>query len=206
MGWRKAEHFDVHSIAGNRVEDPITEAVAQIPHGATVISTNVKPANVTSYEDETGLSDVTVTYRYPFQIAELNIGVLFILAVLSIAVYGVVIGGWASNNKYSFLGGLRATANMISYEVPLGISILTILVMFGTLSLSDIVDKQAHYWFGFIPAWNIFTQPLAFFLFLTCIHAEANRAPFDIAEAEQELVGGYHTGIQAAMRFGLRFS
>src|SRR5678815_2923209 len=145
-----------------------------------------------------------VTYNVPFQIANLNIGVLFILAVLSLSVYGVVIGGWASNNKYSFLGGLRATANMISYEVPLGLSVLTVIIMFGTLSLTDIVDRQAHYWLGFIPAWNIFTQPLAFAMFLTCIHAEANRAPFDTAEAEQELVGGYHTEY-SAMRFGLFF-
>ncbi len=190
-----------YSIAGS-VEDPATAAIAQIPHGSTVVGKPIVAA--ASSDDENAATKVAVTYRYPFAIAELNIGVLFILAVLSIAVYGVVVGGWASNNKYSFLGGLRATANMISYEVPLGLSILTIVVMYGTLSLSDIVDKQAHYWFGFIPAWNIFTQPLAFFLFLTCIHAEANRAPFDIAEAEQELVGGYHTEY-SAMRFGLFF-
>jgi NADH-quinone oxidoreductase subunit H len=130
--------------------------------------------------------------------------VLFILATLSLAVYGVVIGGWASNNKDSFLGGLRATANMISYEVPLGLAILTIVVMFGTLDLGEIVDKQASYWLGLIPAWNVFTQPLAFLMFLVCIHAEANRAPFDTAEAEQELVGGYHTEY-SSMRFALFF-
>ncbi len=146
----------------------------------------------------------TVTYRYPFQIADLNIGVLFILASLSLAVYGVVVGGWASNNKYSFLGGLRATANMISYEVPLGLTIITIAMMFGSLSLSDIVEKQAHYWGGIIPAWNVFCQPVPFFLFLVCIHAEANRLPFDTAEAEQELVGGYHTEY-SSMRFALFF-
>jgi NADH-quinone oxidoreductase subunit H len=137
-------------------------------------------------------------------IADLDIGVLFILAVLSLAVYGVVIGGWASNNKYSFLGGLRATANMISYEIPLGLSALTVLLMFGTLNLNVIVDKQAHYWAGFIPAWNVFIHPLAFLMFLVCIHAEANRAPFDTAEAEQELVGGYHTEY-SSMRFALFF-
>jgi NADH-quinone oxidoreductase subunit H len=145
-----------------------------------------------------------VTYEYPFQIASLNIGVLYILAVLSLAVYGVVIGGWASNNKYSFLGGLRATANMISYEIPLSLAVLAIVVMFGTLDLATIVDKQTHYWAGIVPAWNVFTQPLAFFIFLVCIHAEANRAPFDLAEAEQELVGGYHTEY-SAMRFALFF-
>ena len=152
-----------------------------------------------------------VTYNVPFQIANLNIGVLFVLAVLSLAVYGVVIGGWASNNKYSFLGGLRATANMISYEIPLGLAVLAIVVMFGSLDLAEIVDRQAHYWgvnvgryeIG-LPAWNVFCQPIAFLLFLVCIHAEANRAPFDLAEAEQELVGGYHTEY-SAMRFALFF-
>jgi NADH-quinone oxidoreductase subunit H len=146
----------------------------------------------------------TVNYRYAFQIADLNIGVLFVLAILSLAVYGVVIGGWASNNKYSFLGGLRATANMISYEIPLGLAILVIVVLFGTLDMGTIVERQAHYWLGVIPAWNVFHQPLAFLLFLICIHAEANRAPFDMAEAEQELVGGYHTEY-SSMRFALFF-
>jgi NADH-quinone oxidoreductase subunit H len=145
-----------------------------------------------------------VTYRYPFQIANLNIGVLYILAVLSLAVYGVVIGGWASNNKYSFLGGLRATANMISYEIPLGLAVLCIVVMYGTLDLNTLVAKQCHDWVHVIPAWNVFSQPLAFIMFLVCIHAEANRAPFDLAEAEQELVGGYHTEY-SAMRFALFF-
>lgn len=149
-------------------------------------------------------ADFAVTYRYHFQIAHLNIGVLFVLAALSLAVYGVVIGGWASNNKYSFLGGLRATANMISYEIPLGLSVLVMIIMFGTLDLAQIVDRQATYWAGFIPAWNMFAQPLPFLLFLICIHAEANRAPFDMAEAEQELVGGYHTEY-SSMRFALFF-
>ena len=173
------------------------------------------PANaiglITSYivekpADNSGnaLQTVKVTYQYPFQVASLNIGVLFILAVLSLAVYGVVIGGWASNNKYSFLGGLRATANMISYEIPLGLAVLCIVLMFGTLDMGVIVDRQAHYWLGFIPAWNCFAQPLPFLMFLVCIHAEANRAPFDLAEAEQELVGGYHTEY-SSMRFALFF-
>jgi NADH-quinone oxidoreductase subunit H len=93
---------------------------------------------------------------------------------------------------------------MISYEVPLGLAILTIVVMYGTLNLGTLVDKQATYWAHVIPAWNVFTQPLAFLMFLVCIHAEANRAPFDTAEAEQELVGGYHTEY-SAMRFALFF-
>ena len=120
---------------------------------------------------------IPVTYEYPFQIASLNIGVLYILAVLSLAVYGVVIGGWASNNKYSFLGGLRATANMISYEIPLGLAVLCIVVMYGTLDLNILVESSAITGSAFIPAWNVFAQPLAFIMFLICIHAEANRAP-----------------------------
>ena len=143
-----------------------------------------------------------------FQTADLNIGLLFVLSTLSLAVYGIVIGGWASNNKYSFLGALRATASMISYEIPLGLSVLIVVLMFGTLDLANIVDQQARYWMlaGVIPipAWNVFAQPLAFVLFLICIHAEANRAPFDLAEAEQELVGGYHTEY-SSMRFALFF-
>lgn len=142
--------------------------------------------------------------RWAFQTASLNIGVLFIIAVLSLSVYGIVLGGWASNNKYSFLGGLRATAQMVSYEIPLALSLLAVVVLFGTLDLGEIVEKQAHYWLGFIPAWNVFAHPVAFLMFLVCIHAEANRAPFDLSEAEQELVGGYHTEY-SSMRFALFF-
>jgi NADH-quinone oxidoreductase subunit H len=178
--------------------NPAAAAIEKLPIQSTVVT---QPTIAT---DEDGRTLATVTYRYPFMIADLDIGILFILAVLSLAVYGVVIGGWASNNKYSFLGGLRATANMISYEIPLGLSALTVLLMFGTLNLNEIVDKQAHYWLGVIPAWNVFVHPLAFLMFLVCIHAEANRAPFDTAEAEQELVGGYHTEY-SSMRFALFF-
>src|SRR4051812_47671554 len=185
-------------------------SIAVIPWGGTKqttrdvpvgqVAADVVPQGSTIVSQTAG----SVTYQYPFQIADVNIGVLYILAVLSLAVYGVVIGGWASNNKYSFLGGLRATANMISYEVPLGLAVLTIVLMYGTLDLGAIVEKQAWMWKGIIPAWNIFTQPLAFLMFLVCIHAEANRAPFDLAEAEQELVGGYHTEY-SSMRFALFF-
>jgi NADH-quinone oxidoreductase subunit H len=192
-------------------EDAIKAAV---PAGSTIFAAQVKVADgvlrdgvvyeARPGETSTSYTVADVTYRWPFQIANLNIGVLYILAVLSLAVYGVVIGGWASNNKYSFLGGLRATANMISYEIPLGLSVLAIVVIYGTLDLSLLVEKQAHYWLWVIPSWNIFTQPLGFLLFLVCIHAEANRAPFDLAEAEQELVGGYHTEY-SSMRFALFF-
>lgn len=147
---------------------------------------------------------VTYTHGWRFQVASLDIGVLFAVSILSLAVYGVVIGGWASNNKYSFLGGLRATANMISYEIPLGLSILAVVVLFGTLDLGVIVEQQTHYWGGLLPAWNVFVMPAVAVLFLVCLHAESNRAPFDIAEAEQELVGGYHTEY-SSMRFALFF-
>lgn len=178
-------------------------SIAVIPWGGikqTVVPTGTVIAGATVVAQ----TDTTTTYQWPFQIARLNVGVLYVIGILSLAVYGVVIGGWASNNKYSFLGGLRATANMISYEIPLGLSVLCIVLMYGSLDMAELVNKQAHYWIGFIPAWNVFTQPLAFLLFLVCIHAEANRAPFDLAEAEQELVGGYHTEY-SAMRFALFF-
>jgi NADH-quinone oxidoreductase subunit H len=173
---------------------------------AKVVANEQSPASswIVDIQKTSTPDTYTATYQWRFGIANLNIGVLFILAVLSLAVYGVVIGGWASNNKYSFLGGLRATANMVSYEVPLGLAVLTIVVMYGTLNLDELVAKQAWMWHGIIPAWNVFTQPLAFCMFLICIHAEANRAPFDLAECEQELVGGYHTEY-SAMRFALFF-
>jgi NADH-quinone oxidoreductase subunit H len=174
--------------------------------GASDRASHDMPANasVVGSPADIGNSVYRVTYRYPFQAADLNIGVLFILATLSLGVYGFVVGGWASNNKYSFLGGLRATASMISYEIPLGLAVLCIVATFGTLNLGELVERQDHYFIGFIPAWNVFTQPLAFLMFLVCIHAEANRAPFDLAEAEQELVGGYHTEY-SSMRFALFF-
>jgi NADH-quinone oxidoreductase subunit H len=197
-GWRQTSRT-YHIYAAN-FKDTQKEfdklADADIPSNAVrvqIVKDEKDPNNTETY-----------IYRYPFAAANLNIGVFFTLAMLSLAVYGIVVGGWASNNKYSFLGGLRATASMISYEIPLGISVLCITAMFGTLDLGKIVAMQDHYWLGFIPAWNVFTQPLAFTLFLICIHAEANRAPFDLAEAEQELVGGYHTEY-SSMRFALFF-
>lgn len=193
---------------GPQLDAAKTAALKVIPFSATPFG---EPAfTVEKEEFQDGVMQkpaqimASVTYRYDFQIASLNIGVLFILAVLSLAIYGIVLGGWASNNKYSFLGALRATAQMISYEIPLGLSVICIVILYGTLDLNQIVEKQASYWFGIIPAWNIFTQPITFVMFLICIHAEANRSPFDLAEAEQELVGGYHTEY-SSMRFALFF-
>ena len=132
------------------------------------------------------------------QIARVDIGILFVLAVSSLSVYGVFLGGWASNSKYSLLGGIRAAAQMLSYEVPMALSILCIVMLSGTLRLEKIVDLQIQ------GCWNIFTQPLVFIIFLFCIFAETKRVPFDLAECEQELVGGFHTEY-SSMKFGLYF-
>jgi NADH-quinone oxidoreductase subunit H len=133
------------------------------------------------------------------QVARLDIGILYVIAVGSLGVYGLVLAGYASNNKYSFYGGLRATAQMISYELPLGLALLCVLLTTGTLRLEEIVNQQAH-----SGVWYVFVHPLAFLLIVICLFAETNRAPFDLPEAEQELVGGYHTEY-SAMKFALFF-
>src|SRR5476651_2291781 len=121
------------------------------------------------------------------QVTDINVGVLYIFGVVSLGVYGVMIGGWASNNKYSLLGAIRAASQNISYEISMGLSIIALLMLTGTLSLREIAEQQ-HSWH-----WNVIRQPLGFILFIVCAFAETNRTPFDLPECETELVGGYHT-------------
>jgi NADH-quinone oxidoreductase subunit H len=151
-------------------------------------------------------NDVTIGgYRIPFQITDVNTGLLLILGVTSIGVYGVALAGWSSNNKYSLLGGLRASAQMVSYEISLGLSLVGVLIMAGSFSLREIVDAQAGHFWGFIPRWNIFHgQFIGFFCYLMAAYAETNRIPFDLPEAETELVAGYHTEY-SAMKFAMFF-
>jgi NADH-quinone oxidoreductase subunit H len=127
-----------------------------------------------------------------------NIGIVFVFAIGSLAVYAIVLSGWSSNSKYSFLGGLRSSAQLISYEIPLGLSALGVFLVSGSLNLETIIDYQTRH------GWNIFFQPLAALLFAASVFAECNRLPFDLPEAEQELVGGYHTEY-SAMKFALFF-
>jgi NADH-quinone oxidoreductase subunit H len=142
----------------------------------------------------------------PLQITDLNIGLLIILGITSMGVYGVALAGWSSNSKYSLLGGLRASAQMVSYEISLGLSLIGVLILAGSFSLREIVDAQAGSFWGFIPKWNIFYggQIVAFFIYLISAYAETNRIPFDLPEAETELVAGYHTEY-SAMKFAMFF-
>ena len=127
-----------------------------------------------------------------FQVADINIGVLYIFGVVSLGVYGVMLGGWASNNKYSLLSAIRAASQAISYELALGLSIIALLLVTGSLSLRDIVAGQHGFWENNYFTWNFFKQPLGFAIYFTCTLAELNRAPFDLPEAESELNMGYH--------------
>ena len=134
------------------------------------------------------------------QVADVNVGILYILALTSVGVYGIVLAGWSSNNKYSMLGGLRSAAQLISYELAMGLAIVSIILLDGSLKLNDIVSSQQ----GSLFSWYIFKQPLAFLIFLIATYAETNRLPFDMAEAEQELIGGYHTEY-SSMKFAMFF-
>ena len=138
------------------------------------------------------------------QVADVNVAVLVVFAITSMSVYGIVLAGWSSNSKYSLLGGLRSASQMISYELSYGLALASVLVLANSLSLTRIVDAQAGYWFGFIPKWFVFLQPVGFLIFMIAGIAETNRAPFDFPEAEQELVAGYHTEY-SSMAFAMFF-
>ena len=140
-----------------------------------------------------------------FSIADIDIGAIYVMAVGGLGIYGIILGGWASNSKYSLFGGLRATAQMISYELSMILVILSIVAMSQTMNLREITDIQNEgLLLGFLPNWNVFYQPLAFVLFVVCTFAETNRHPFDFAECESELVGGFHTEY-SSMKFALFF-
>jgi NADH-quinone oxidoreductase subunit H len=130
--------------------------------------------------------------RVFLQIAQIDVGILYILAIGSLGIYGILFGGWASNNKFSLIGAMRATSQIISYEIPLGLAAIAAVTLYGTFSLRDMVQMQEGVW-GILPNWGIFYQPLAFFIFFISAFAETNRLPFDLPETEAELVAGFHT-------------
>ncbi|HMD83127.1 MAG TPA: NADH-quinone oxidoreductase subunit NuoH [Terriglobia bacterium] len=144
-----------------------------------------------------------------FQITDLNVGLLFVFAVTSLGVYSIALAGWSSNSKYPLLGGLRSSAQMISYELSLGLAVIGVLMNAGTLSLRGIVDAQSGFWHiagvnTWVPHWYVFVQPIGFFVYFTSAIAETNRVPFDLPEGETELVGGFHTEY-SSMKFAMFF-
>ena len=128
----------------------------------------------------------------PFMVAPVDVGVLFILAIAGLGVYGIVMAGWASNSNYAMLGGLRSTAQMISYEISMGLSVVGVLMLSGSVDLNRIVVDQTQLIFGIVPRWNVIPQILGFVVFITAVYAETNRLPFDLPEGESEVVAGYH--------------
>jgi NADH-quinone oxidoreductase subunit H len=142
--------------------------------------------------------------RVPLIVADLNAGILYVFAVASLGTYGIVIGGWAANNKYTFLGAVRSGAQMISYEIGMGLSLMGLLLIFSSFSLMDIVRGQGQLLWGFLPMWGVVVQPLGALLFITAVYAETNRTPFDLPEGDSELVAGYHLEY-SSLKFALFF-
>jgi NADH-quinone oxidoreductase subunit H len=178
-------------IIPDRVDKLLYLLAPAVAMGTALLALAVVPFGPTSTDPK----------AYQFVIApRVNIGILFVFAVSSLTVYGILLGGWSSNNKYSLLGALRSSAQIISYEIPMGLSILGVVLFTGSLNLERIIQYQANGFFW----WNIWYQPLAFLLFFIAVLAECNRLPFDLPEAEQELIGGYHTEY-SALKFGLFF-
>lgn len=138
------------------------------------------------------------------QVLNIDAGLLWFFAIVSLSVYAVVLAGWSSNSKFPLLGGIRSSAQMLSYEIPMGLSVIGMLMIFGTVHLNEIVQQQSGLLFGILPKWGIFLQPVAGIIFIICAFAETNRNPFDLAEGESELVGGYHTEY-SSMKFGTFF-
>jgi NADH-quinone oxidoreductase subunit H len=168
---------------------------------ATPAEADLYPAFTEYY---TKLNDYEATPQFVIA-PRLDIGILFVFSIASLATYGVILGGWSSNNKYSLIGALRSTAQLVSYEIPMGLSVMGVVLLSRSLNLEKIIDHQTSgNWLHGEGVWLIFLQPLAFLLFLTCIFAECNRLPFDLSECEQELVGGYLTEY-SAMKFAMFF-
>ncbi len=171
-------------------------AIAVVPFGSTVAPPPPQ-ATVADFD----AAQAAYQSHFSFAISPgLDVGVLYVFAVGSLAVYGIILGGWSANSKYSLLGALRSSAQIISYEIPLGLAVLGVVLTVGSLNLERIIEWQTE------PghAWFVFYQPLAFLLFMTSVYAECNRLPFDLPEAEQELVGGYHTEY-SSLKFGMFF-
>jgi NADH-quinone oxidoreductase subunit H len=142
--------------------------------------------------------------QYIMQAIPTDLGILWFLAIAGFAVYGIILAGWSSHNKYGVLGGLRAAAQVISYEIPMGLAIISALVVYGTVSLTEIAQHQGQLLFGFIPMWGVVLQPLGAIIFIVAAFAETNRTPFDLAEGESELVAGFHVEY-SSMKFGMFF-
>ena len=142
--------------------------------------------------------------QIPLVVADLNVGILYVLAIASLGTYGVVLAGWSSNNKFTFLGGVRSTAQMISYEISMGLALMGILLVFSSFRMTEIVAGQGELLWGFLPRWGVIVQPLGFVLFITAVFAETNRNPFDLPEGESEIVAGFHLEY-SSMKFALFF-